>query len=454
MFEHICRLNDVSKFEGLSKKVLADGVTAIYGAIADTIELQSIRFDVAKFDKYQADAWLVENKIDGKVQEPIQKQFKLLVISKLSWGVELGYALDTAKAREGDNIHPFGLCKTSLPLAIGDVVTVRPTKVNLLKVANKFAIEGDAQVIEKSSGKPSSSREIIQESIEIIEKTELRDEAVSILKLKQSMPAPLLNTVGTVTKSNQIILNKSFPIIKKDEDRQIVYGVVYEPFDGSNLDAHGDYATEIEIEKAAHQFLESFNEISLMHEKRINQDAKTSESFIAPCDYTMGTERIKKGSWVMATHIINKDLWQAVLKGDIDAYSIEGVGMAGEDLLKSEKGKLTKRNLVNMVLDAVALVDKGANKKRFYLKKKDDTMDEAMLNTIVEAVLARINEKKPEEKPEEVAPKKEEEVKKEAPKEEEAKAIIKDAAYYIANPTEDIPDELISEVISNINIKD
>ena len=86
----------------------------------------------------------------------------------------------------------------------------------------------------------------------------------------------------------------------------------------------------------------------------------------------------------MVTKVYDKELWKQVEDGEIDAYSIEGVGMEGPNLMKNIKKSegdsvvITKKNLVNMTIDAVALVDKGANKKRFYLRKRETNKEQLM----------------------------------------------------------------------------
>ena len=454
--QHAARQTDPSQYDSFANKELAPGITAILGIKDGKSEVQSVRFDKTKFEPDQAKKWLKDH--DFKVdtfEEAVAKQIKLIVINKISYGVELGYALDASKLREGDNIIPLCIAKTNLPLNVGDCVMAIPSNIKIIKINDKYGIEAEATVISKAEGKPASAREIMQETIEIIEKSDYIDEVINVLKLKQSLPITKIEAQG-------VILNRNIPIIK-DDHKQLIYGVVYEP---DAEDAHGDYATADEIEKAAHGFMRNYRNFqdagtSLMHEERINNKAEVVESFIAPCDYSIGSERIKKGSWVMATHVVDKNLWKSILDGEIAAYSMEGKAME-KSINKSADGKITKRNLVNMDIDAVALVDKGANKKKFYLLKREELikkevpMDEAMLNKIVEMVMAKLKEaEKPKEQPvaegcKDDKVKKEEEVKKEEKKEE----IKKDEKWYMDNPSEDIPDDMIPKVIQAMKTKE
>lgn len=117
-------------------------------------------------------------------------------------------------------------------------------------------------------------------------------------------------------------LTKSeIPIIKRDDEKQIVYGVVYEP---DVVDAHGDYTDAEEIEKACHEFLEEYQNISFMHQELINKDARISECYIAPVDFEWAGRKVKKGTWMMAVHVLNGQMWSLVKEGKITGFSMEG----------------------------------------------------------------------------------------------------------------------------------
>ena len=120
-------------------------------------------------------------------------------------------------------------------------------------------------------------------------------------------------------------------IIEKQDEKQIVYGVVIEPMtdvtpDG---DAEGHKMTAEEIEKTAHQYLEKHRKIDLRHTfKKVK--AIPVESYIAPIDMTINGETIKKGSWVLAVKILDKNIWEKVKNGELNAFSPGGVGLISE----------------------------------------------------------------------------------------------------------------------------
>lgn len=120
-------------------------------------------------------------------------------------------------------------------------------------------------------------------------------------------------------------------IAKADVEKRLVYGVVLEPMtDVTDVgDAHGDRMTEEEIEKSAHGYMREHQNIKLQHQGG-NVKATPVESYIAPCDMTIGEESIKKGSWVLVTKIEHDGLWKAIKKGLIGGYSPGGTGFRSE----------------------------------------------------------------------------------------------------------------------------
>ncbi|MCY7681003.1 XkdF-like putative serine protease domain-containing protein [Bacillus pumilus] len=114
-------------------------------------------------------------------------------------------------------------------------------------------------------------------------------------------------------------------IAKADEAQRLVYGIVYEP---NVADAHGDYMTPAEIEKAAHGFLKDAREIDKQHDFQ-GGVGEVVESYIAPSDFEMGDEVIKKGSWVLVTKA-SDEIWEQIQKGEITGYSMAGTADIGK----------------------------------------------------------------------------------------------------------------------------
>jgi hypothetical protein len=130
-----------------------------------------------------------------------------------------------------------------------------------------------------------------------------------------------IETPSTIEKSWNV------DITKADSEKQIVYGVAYPLFPLGEKDTQNDRASAEEIEKMAWGFMENSRAYDLQHKKVIDSNkARIVESYIAPVDFDMNGCLVAKGSWVVATHIVDKDIWQQVKSGMIKSYSIRGMG--------------------------------------------------------------------------------------------------------------------------------
>lgn len=108
------------------------------------------------------------------------------------------------------------------------------------------------------------------------------------------------------------------PIEKGDE--HIVYGIVYEP---DTEDAQHDMASAEEIKKAAYDFMEHVQSFKVMHKgKKVK--VRILENYIAPVDFTVNKRKIKKGSWVLVTRVLDKKLWAGIKAGRLTGYSMAG----------------------------------------------------------------------------------------------------------------------------------
>ncbi len=120
--------------------------------------------------------------------------------------------------------------------------------------------------------------------------------------------------------------NVRFAKAKADDEKakaeeRFVYGIVLEP---ETVDAQQDIYSAKEIQTAAHQFMEKFRTIGLMHKGAINDKVKILESFIAPGDFEVDGAPVKAGTWVMGVKVVDDALWKAVKDGDITGFSIGG----------------------------------------------------------------------------------------------------------------------------------
>ena len=115
-------------------------------------------------------------------------------------------------------------------------------------------------------------------------------------------------------------LAQRIPLLKTGEER-FVLGIVLEP---ETVDAQNDVYSAAEVREAAHRFLEDYGNIGLMHRGLVNDQVKILESYVAPAEFEVGATKIKKGTWLLAVHVLDDELWAKVKSGDLGGWSIGG----------------------------------------------------------------------------------------------------------------------------------
>ena len=129
--------------------------------------------------------------------------------------------------------------------------------------------------------------------------------------------------VNVSQKGEKITLTAA--LFKADEQRQLCYGVVLKP--APFVDTQGDVISKEEIEEAAHRFMEESRLYDLFHKEDLDSRAAVPvESYVTPQDVQWGDKVIPAGSWVVVTHIKDAAVWEKVKKGEVNAYSIRGIG--------------------------------------------------------------------------------------------------------------------------------
>lgn len=129
------------------------------------------------------------------------------------------------------------------------------------------------------------------------------------------------------------------PIHKANTQKQIVFGVVLDPY---QVDTQDDWCPPAEIESSAHNFMMKSRAIGLHHQEIIS-DAQLVESSIE--QYPSASDREKahnnephrvyarkygndvvhSGAWIIGVKLSDR-LWKKYESGEIDAFSIEGMG--------------------------------------------------------------------------------------------------------------------------------
>lgn len=114
------------------------------------------------------------------------------------------------------------------------------------------------------------------------------------------------------------------------EEEQYVLGVVLEP---ETVDSQSDIYSEEEIRKSAHDYMANHMHIGLQHNGVIDDRIKILESYIAPCNFDLNGQTIKKGTWLLGARILDSELWAAVKKGELTGWSIGGSAVRTEEKL-------------------------------------------------------------------------------------------------------------------------
>lgn len=160
-------------------------------------------------------------------------------------------------------------------------------------------------------------------------------------------------------------IQKQVQIAKIDDDKRIVKGVVYQP---DVADAHDDQMDEVEIEKAAHLFMEKQHTYNIDKQHDLEADKGfVIESYIAPCDMTLGEQEIVKGSWVAAVKVTENDTWEAIKKGEITGFLMWGVGKREE----IEEEEEVSKGILSRIAKALGLIEKGAVADKYHKNRKN-----------------------------------------------------------------------------------
>lgn len=246
--------------------------------------------------------------------------FDMIVLNSLG---TLGFAVDSVRPRSGENLVSIPICKSlEVSHPVGTVVQVQASGISPVKYGKYWTVQiHQLHKVDKSARKvPNTIKEVL--NVAQVEGTlfaKSKDHTLLVLnKILKSNPTP-----EATPEPAEKPIDLQFDLIKSNTDKQLAYGVVYEP---DRVDTDGDSAGADAIEEAAHQYLADFSNINLMHEKPLGNRVRVVESYIAPVDFSIGTQSIRKGSWVMAVYIDDPKLWDAVKSGILKGFSIEGTG--------------------------------------------------------------------------------------------------------------------------------
>ncbi len=153
------------------------------------------------------------------------------------------------------------------------------------------------------------------------------------------IPATYNTRTGETIKSEF-----SVAISKADPLKKIVYGVVMDPYgsNGAQPDAHNDWMSPAEIEKAAHLFMKGNRTIAMQHGAKANANVVECwvEPYLSRDEYLkamkglphkvarrpFGNDVLHSGSWVLGVELGDAE-WNAYKDGEITAFSPGALGV-------------------------------------------------------------------------------------------------------------------------------
>lgn len=165
------------------------------------------------------------------------------------------------------------------------------------------------------------------------------------------------------------------PIVIKHATKRIAYAAVLVP---GEPDHDGELVDVARVEKAAHEWMESYRNVDLQH--TLNNVGVPVESFLLPAEmsvkniYTGEDMTLPKGTWILGSKT-DEETWAKVEKGELTGYSVMGIRRAA---MKSADAALKKTLLKDLGEDwiaaAVSFVDEPAvpKAKFFALKAKEE----------------------------------------------------------------------------------
>lgn len=119
-------------------------------------------------------------------------------------------------------------------------------------------------------------------------------------------------------------------IKKVDEELRIVYAEVYVP----NIpDSDNDFMTVESVREMAHNFLlKAQSDVVDIEHSQVAIPAGVVESFVA----RKGDPDFIEDAWVAGVKIFDDDTWEQVQKGEINGFSLDGIGKGEETELEIE----------------------------------------------------------------------------------------------------------------------
>jgi hypothetical protein len=120
-------------------------------------------------------------------------------------------------------------------------------------------------------------------------------------------------------------ITRNIPLLKAAPDGSFVLAPVLVP---EEVDLEGDIISAEEIERAAYDFMEAFQQVGLMHDRMLtDKDVVLVESYISRVKMNIDGHEIKPGTWLAGFRIHNPRIRLAIVEGKLTGVSIGGKGI-------------------------------------------------------------------------------------------------------------------------------
>jgi hypothetical protein len=147
-----------------------------------------------------------------------------------------------------------------------------------------------------------------------------------------------------------------FSVAKIDETNRLVFGIVYSP---NKMDAYGWFMEPAEVEKMAHRFMRlPLSQVIDTNHDNIPNGSYPVQSFIA----REGDPDYESGSWVLGVKIGDETLWNKIVDGELNAFSME--------ILVKRVPAVVKYEIVN---NQVGETESFNDHSHFFYVQTDDT---------------------------------------------------------------------------------
>jgi len=145
------------------------------------------------------------------------------------------------------------------------------------------------------------------------------------MKRLKDVKVEFISLVARPANKKHIILKdgflQEFKVLKSDEEKQMVYGIVYAP---DQLDTQGHFTDAATIEKMAYDFMKNGRNGNI----DIHHNYNPINGFVAESWIIKGNDPVfpdePVGSWAVGIKVEDETIWEDIKKGEITGISLAG----------------------------------------------------------------------------------------------------------------------------------